>query len=75
MQNLADKIFHNDSIVDSILLSEPAGKNIFDASLSVYSPKNYLLHDLVEYLYRVMYRPCNIASPPKRLARLANLML
>jgi len=38
-------------------------------------PKSYLLHDLVRYLYSVMYRPCNIVSPPKSLCRFTAYML
>lgn len=38
-------------------------------------PKTYVLHDLVQYLYAIMYRPCNIVSPPAPLFRLTARLL
>ena len=37
--------------------------------VSLCSPKEHNLHDLVEYIYAVTYRPFKPFSPPKFLAR------
>uniref|UniRef100_A0A3P8W535 NADH dehydrogenase [ubiquinone] 1 alpha subcomplex subunit 9, mitochondrial n=1 Tax=Cynoglossus semilaevis TaxID=244447 RepID=A0A3P8W535_CYNSE len=43
---------------------------VFNFILSIYFPDHYLLHDLVEYIYGVIYRPFNPYSIPRPLYHL-----
>ena len=40
-----------------------------------HRPKTYPLPELVQYIYQMMYRTCNIYSPPKWLFRFAAFVL
>jgi uncharacterized protein YbjT (DUF2867 family) len=53
-------------------LTDPSTEN---QTYELTGPKEYLLHDLVSYIYHVSYRPFKPYSPPQFLARFAARIL
>ena len=58
----------------SLSLSPPLPPSL-PPSLSPHRPKAYPLPELVQYMYQVMYRKCDIYTPPNWLFRFVAFML